>query len=291
MLETLDLEIPSSLRAQRSNKVALLHDPCVIQFLVMVAGHSYVVSGWEVGYPLLARNYFYEAWPSARIGIAFLIGSIGLLFHTLFTYPAMVKKMGLCMVWSWSWVVSIIVLIMFPRMVTFLLTLGFDSKSCVIIVANYMAQLFISVLQGCNFTTLQLMLHQLINVHDHSDYALPLAKGWMVSLQGLARAVSPVMTGSFAASPSVCHGVLAFDALACVAAVCCLLSGQILKTRLETRVVAVESEASHPSEVVADEDVYEELEDTESASSVTLTMKLSNLLGRMLKQLSLCSSI
>lgn len=224
VVETVNLEVTSK-------EVSLFGHVSIIHLLIMVAGHSYVFTGFQVGYPLFARNSL-EAWTSTRIGVAFLIGSVGLLFHTIFTYPAMVKRMGLSTFWSWSWIVCIIVLITFPRILNLLLTLGFDGKSSIIAVANWVPQLCISMFQGCNFTTLQLMMNRLISARDDAEHALPLANAWMVSMQALARAISPVMTGSLLAYPTVCQGVLAFDALAGIAALCCLLRGWALQKSL-----------------------------------------------------------
>jgi hypothetical protein len=247
MAETLDLAVPSSFRCQQSREVALFEDGSIVYFLIMVAGHSYVFTGWEVGYPLLARDHHLEDWTSAMIGFTFLVGSVGLLLHTLFTYPITVKKLGLKGVWSWSWIGCIFVLITFPRMLNALLAQGLDGPtSWTITLVNYVAQLFISVLQGCNFTTLQLMLNRLIKARSNGEYALPLANGWMVSVQGLARAISPVMTGSLVAQPSLGNDVLAFDALAAIATLCCLLFGWILHRAVDSRVLAREAdEADH----------------------------------------------
>jgi len=231
-VETADLDIPMSLRRQKSDEVDLFRYSSVIYTLIMTAGHSYVFTGWEVGYPLLARNPNLEAWSSEMIGVTFLIGSICLLLHTVFTYPVMVKKLGLNAVWSWSWIVCIVMLITFPRLLKLCIASGFAGNSWCIFVANYVAQIFISVLQGCNFTTLQLMLNRVIAARGN-EYALSLANGYMVSAQGLARATSPIMTGSLIARPSLCEGVMAFDALACIAAVCCLLFGWALQRRIE----------------------------------------------------------
>lgn len=259
MSETLDLAVPSDLRRQQSRQVALFDDASIVYFLVMVAGHSYVFTGWEVGYPLVARDHNLEGWTTAMIGCTFLVGSVGLLLHTLFTYPITVKKMGLKGVWSWSWTGCIVVLIAFPRMLNALLARGFDGPtSWTITLANYVAQLFVSVLQGCNFTTLQLMLNRLIKARSNGDYALPLANGWMVSLQGLARAISPVMTGSLVAQNTVFNGVLAFDALAGIAIVCCLFFGWMLHRRLDSSAFARED--------VVGADGYQKMMDEDSKS-------------------------
>lgn len=259
MFETVDLHVPSSLRSRQSNEVVLFSSIPLMCFLVMAAGHSYVFTGWEVGYPLLARNNTLEGWCSARIGFTFLIGSVFLLFHTLFTYRPMVKRMGLHSVWNRSWILCILALAMFPRVLKTLLASGFASTSWPVIAANYVAQIFISVFQGGNFTTLQLMLNRLISARDDSEYALPLANAWMVSLQGLARATSPVMTGNFAAYPSPFEGVMAFDALAGVATVCCVMFGFILQNASDNKVLALEPSTQHSQAKVDIEDGYQAL--------------------------------
>jgi MFS family permease len=261
MVETADLKGPSSLRYQESKKAVLFGERSIIYFLAMVTGHSFVFTGWEVGYPLLARNL--EAWNSPMIGNTFLVGGLGLLLHTLFTYPIMVKKIGLSAIWTSSWMICIVIVLMFPRTLNLLLALGFDSKSCTTTLVNYVSQLFISVLQGCNFTTLQLMLNGLIGARSNSEYLLPLANAWIVSLQGLARAISPSMTGSLVFQQSVWQGNLAFDALAGIAAVGCLIFGILLQKTLNnsTRVTDTSPQLGD----VEDADGYEKLMDEDGA--------------------------
>jgi hypothetical protein len=226
MVETADLDVPSELRRQRSEGVIITNDRSMLYLFAMVAGHSFVFTGWEVGYPIMARKHIGgESWTPSMIGITFLVGSAGLFLHTLFTFPIAVKELGLGKIWWNSWVICIIVLMAFPRILNLMLALGLDRLSLGVYAANYVSQFFVSVSQGCNFTTLQLMLNQYIGQRPDGEYALPLANGWTASLQALARAISPVMTGTLTASPSVCYGVLAFDVLAIVSAVSCLVCG------------------------------------------------------------------
>mmetsp|Transcript_34948 Transcript_34948/g.62907 ORF Transcript_34948/g.62907 Transcript_34948/m.62907 type:complete len:481 (+) Transcript_34948:70-1512(+) len=259
MVETVDLDVPNDLRRQSSREVKLSDDMSMIYYMLMVSGHSYVFTGWEVGYPLLARNKELQGWSSAMIGITFLVGSIGLLLHTLFSYPIMVRSWGLGSVWSSSWLICIVVLIVFPRLVNQMLSMGYAGHSTEIIIANYVAQLFVSVLQGCNFTTLQFILNRLIAVRNDSEYALPLANGWSAALQAVARAISPSFTGTFMTSESIFDGNLSFDALAVIGILCCFLSGWVLQKSLGKKVLALEHGGS------ADVDDYKVLRDEEDA--------------------------
>lgn len=294
MVETVDMEIGKRIRAQKSKEVILFTDSSIIDFLIMVAGHSYVFTGWEVGYPLLARSSSLEDWNSARIGITFLVGSVGLLLHTLFTYPTMVKNMGLSAIWSWSWIACVVVISSFPRMIGYLLALGFHPESWAVTFANYLAQLFISVLQGANFTTLQLMLNRIISARDNPEQALPLANAWMVSLQSIARAISPVITGSLAPVPTFYHGRLAFDGLAAVGTVCCLMCGLVLKKtqdctvfamekRLPTSVTTTTTTTTKPQiDVETSADGYHQLKEQENGHSSPSSKGSSPLVGYLL---------
>ena len=93
------------------------------------------------------------------------------------------------------------------------------ADSLVMFAINYFAQVLISVLQGANFTTLQLMVNYIISFRQDKSLALPLANGWMVSVQSIARGISPLAVGSTVESVSVCKGSAAFDMLAGVASV------------------------------------------------------------------------
>lgn len=84
VVETADLSLSSEARRQITKGVQLSKDEYFVYFFLMVLGHSYVFTGWEVGYPLLARNVSGESWTPSMIGLTFFIGSVGLLLHTLF---------------------------------------------------------------------------------------------------------------------------------------------------------------------------------------------------------------
>lgn len=262
MVETADLNVESELRRQSSTKVSTFGDSRIVLLLIMVAGHSYVFTGWETGYPLLARRDDLENWTSSQIGITFLVGSSFLLMHTLFTYAHLVKSIGLNSIWCWSWVVCIIMMLAFPRILKQLLDIGFTGHSTEVVVSNYVAQILVSVLQGSNFTTLQLMINDIISVQKDAEYALPLANSWVVTLQALARAFSPVVTGTLISNDSPYGGVLAFDALAGIATICCLVSGRALQKMQKSVVAAMEK--SNGSQTEADEAGYLELKDTAS---------------------------
>ena len=48
LAETVDMSMPLLLRSASSNKVSLLSDASIVTVLIMVAGHSFVFTGWEV---------------------------------------------------------------------------------------------------------------------------------------------------------------------------------------------------------------------------------------------------
>lgn len=260
MVETADMDVSCDLRRQSSREVRLVDQSAMVYYFLMVSGHSYVFTGWEVGYPLLARNKQLQGWTTSMIGITFLVGSVGLLLHTLFSYPILVRTMGLGAVWSSSWIICIGVICMFPRILKLLLSMGFAGDSLEILAANYVAQLFVSVLQGCNFTTLQFMLNRLIALRHDSEYALPLANGWTAALQAVARSISPSITGSFISTESAYDGIVSFDALAVISFLCCWLAGYMLHSSIGKRLSAREQGC------VTDGRDYKVLKDEEGAA-------------------------
>jgi hypothetical protein len=289
MVETIDFEVPQEWRRQKSLEVALFSESAsIVYFLTMVAGHSYVFTGWEVGYPLLARatdqeGFLGEAWTSQMIGCTFLVGSLGLLLHTLLTYRKVVDCIGLSALWTASWIVSILVIVFFPRALGLMLASGYEGHSVPVILLNYVAQLTQSVFQGCNFTTLQLMLNRLIGERLDADYALPLANGWVVSLQGLARAISPMVTGSLIGQSNFFYGNWSFDVLGGIATICCLVLGCVLQRTVPADMYASEgyrSESGATSPRRGPKEVkYEELRDDSAAGTVNQQTKSSVIIG------------
>jgi MFS family permease len=197
--------------------------------LIMVAGHSFVFTGWEVGYPLFARDTkIGMSWSSQDIGLTFLVGSAGLMLYTLFGFKTIEKYISLDNIWLWSWVPSLIAMPLFPRMVTQLMDGGWSSASISIRVVNYGTQLLVSVLIGSHFLTLQLMLNRFIATRPDAASALPIANGWFVAMQALARAISPVQTGlifTVSHDPRWHDSAMAFDSLALVGVTACVFSG------------------------------------------------------------------
>jgi len=208
----------------------LLRERSFKYFLVMVAGHSFVFTGWEVGYPLFARDTtgLGEAWSTQMIGVTFVVGSTGLMLSTLFCYSAVEKRIGLSSIWLCSWILALIAIPLFPRFAARLMEDGVSTASKALNCLNYGTQFLVSSLLGSNFLTLQLMLNRMVGLGGNSEIDLPIANSWMVFAQALARTFSPVTTGAiFTASHAEAwrDGAILFDCLTAIGAIACLLFG------------------------------------------------------------------
>jgi len=200
--------------------------------LVMAGGHSYVYTGWELAYPLLAgmgTGVEGENWSPADIGSTFMVGSIGLMSFSLLGFAVAARRVGLIRLWVISWCIATTVLFTFPRVLTAAMGAGVEPKSVWVRVLNYGAQLVISILLGGNFVTIQVMVNSYVATRADGGHVLALANGWLASAQAFVRATSPLATGSLFTLGVVSesdHGMfgrsLAFDQLAVVAAICCI---------------------------------------------------------------------
>jgi len=177
----------------------LFRDPAFLLLLINAGGHSYVFTGWELVYPLLARvskEAGGEAWSTAHIGVTFLVGSVGLMIYSLAIYPKLAKKMPVMRLWIWSWVYPAIIFPLFPRVLTRACRDGLPTQGWQVQLLNYGTQLVVSVLLGSGFISIQLLMNVYVSKLPGKNAALALANSWMVSTQAFVRAVSPMCTGS-----------------------------------------------------------------------------------------------
>jgi MFS family permease len=223
----------------------LLRDKNFILLLIMGGGHSYVFTGWEVVYPLFARlpaEWAGQEWQAADIGVTFFVGSCGLCLYSLLLYPMIADRLAITRVWYLSWIVPLIVFPIFPRVVTWACDDGMCSGTSETLVTsvNYFAQIFISILLGSGFITIQVLLNSYVGAMPHSRSALALANSMLVSMQALVRAASPMVSGtSFAFGLTQEDGPwheivgrsLPFDCLAVVGLVTCVFCAVVFESR------------------------------------------------------------
>lgn len=186
--------------AQRSTpKPGLLRDGNFILLLLMGGGHSYIFTGWEIAYPLMARlpsSVGGEQWSTSSVGITFLSGSLFLMLYSLFVYPPVAKKMKVIRIWIYSALPPLLAYFAFPHMLSYLFENGYGGDSITVVVLNYGAQAIISMLFGSGFISIQLLLNSYVSSMPNSSDLLALANSLLVSTQALVRAISPIMTGS-----------------------------------------------------------------------------------------------
>eukprot|EP00928_Gymnodinium_smaydae_P062849 TRINITY_DN46603_c0_g1_i1.p1 TRINITY_DN46603_c0_g1~~TRINITY_DN46603_c0_g1_i1.p1 ORF type:complete len:511 (+),score=77.68 TRINITY_DN46603_c0_g1_i1:40-1533(+) len=218
----------------------LVQDLSFILILVMGGGHSYVFTGWELVYPLIARlpsEDEGEAWSAAQIGVTFLVGSAGLVLYSLVLFPKIAKRVPLVRLWLWQILLPLVAMAGFPQLLT---------NACVqrlsqawFAVLNYGTQLLISVFWGSGFITIQLILNEYVTKKPDSKSALAIANSGLVSTQALVRAASPLVTGGLftlglSSEDSASHLLdrsLPFYHLAAAGAVFCGLCGYLYERR------------------------------------------------------------
>lgn len=223
----------------------LLRDTNFLLLLVMGGGHSYVFTGWEIVYPLLARlptEQLGEQWTAAQIGVTFLTGSCGLCMYCLALYPRIARRVPVVRIWILSWVAPLCVLPAFPRALTLACEGGACAGGSLVAALNYTAQVCISVLLGSGFISIQVLLNSYVGGLPDAPSALALANSMLVSTQALVRAVSPVLTGWLFAlgleqeedgAPGLgpASRSLPFDGLAVVGLAACLACGAAFEKR------------------------------------------------------------
>jgi len=201
----------------------LLRELKFILLLIMAGGHSYIFTGWELVYPLFARLHRDaggEDWLTSDIGLTFLVGSIGLMSYSLLVYPKVAKLGSTINIWIWQWVLPILIMPIFPRLVQYALIHGYHHKGAVLHLLNFGSQLIMSILLGSKFISVQLLLN---NYVAGQQELLALANGYLVSTQALVRAMSPLSTGSlftFGVQGHMTGLALPFDHLALAGLVC-----------------------------------------------------------------------
>lgn len=212
----------------------LLRQTSFLLLMIMCGGHSYVYTGWELAFPLLARLPTQdggEHTSPAAIGWTFLVGSVGLMIYTLSMYPKLVAQHSPLRVWKYSVALPVPVIIFFPRLVKALFSNASLHHSPALNLINYTSQLFVSVLLGSGFTSIQLLTNGYVDKLPNSAESLSLANGWLTFMQALVRAVSPCVTGLLFLvrnnpSPILSEegSALPFDSLAAVLTICCWVS-------------------------------------------------------------------
>jgi len=162
-------------------------------------GHSYVLLGWELVYPLLARlrrSAGGEAWGTPEIGCTFLVGSVGLVLYSLLLFPRLAARTGIARLWMCHWALPLLAMPAFPRVLEWMVRAGASSASTPVRLWNYAVQLAVSVLLGSQFISLQLLLNGYVAEEPDPQRLLAVANSYMVSTQALVRAVSPLVSGS-----------------------------------------------------------------------------------------------
>merc|ERR1712211_103586 len=86
----------------------------------------------------------------------------------------------------------------FPRLLTTACREGMCGHSSTVLVSvlNFLSQVFISVLIGSGFISIQLLLNSYISTMPDSKTLLALANSMLVSMQAFVRAVSPIANGA-----------------------------------------------------------------------------------------------
>mmetsp|Transcript_97785 Transcript_97785/g.169347 ORF Transcript_97785/g.169347 Transcript_97785/m.169347 type:complete len:478 (+) Transcript_97785:48-1481(+) len=222
--------------SRAASKEGLMNKVPFLLLLVMGGGHSYVFTGWELSYPLLARvkrSDGGQGWVSDQIGVTFMVGSIGLVIYSMAIYPKLVKRVSALRAWIWSWCLPVILLPLFPRILTASCRAG--ASDLTIAVMNYSMQLVMSVFLGGGFIGIQLLLNSYVGEQRSGAVLLQVANMNLVSTQALVRTVSPLSTGKLfelglAADHSQAFGeaslvtrALTFDHLSVVGIICCIL--------------------------------------------------------------------
>mmetsp|Transcript_35577 Transcript_35577/g.80346 ORF Transcript_35577/g.80346 Transcript_35577/m.80346 type:complete len:533 (+) Transcript_35577:148-1746(+) len=226
---------PNGVNAAPARKRGLLGDFRFVLLLIMGGGHSYVFTGWEISYPLIARlppEIMGENWTTADIGLTFLVGSVGLMLYSLAVYPSAAKKLSLIRLWCWSAVLPLLTMAAFPRLLDLARSSGLTGRSPEVFVLNYGTQVIVSMLMGSGFISIQLLLNEYVSREQGAKSLLSLANSMLVSTQALVRAVSPISTGmlftlgmqSEKAQPdSLLSRSLPFDSLALTGLLACIL--------------------------------------------------------------------
>jgi len=222
----------SSGEAQPSSETHLLKDRRFVLLLLMAWGHSYVFTGWETVYPTFAEmsaSSLGEEWSTRRVGLTFLAGGICLVLYNTLLYAWMVSKFTVIRLWIWSWILPLIPLAVFPRLLMYLMAQHVDHDSAFVTILNCGSQVVLSVGLGSGFISMQLIVNEYVTRLPDGRSQLASANGGLASVQAFARAVSPAITGGlYSASFQIAalSRATAFDHLAVIG----MCTGIILAT-------------------------------------------------------------
>jgi len=190
-------EKPGSPRPQGTTNLST--DRGFLLVMVMAWGHSYVFAGWETIYSTLAEldaSELGEDWSTTQVGVNFLVGGIALVTYNQLVYTWLASAVTVRRLWVWSWALPIVVLMVFPRLVTYLMSQGANADGVGVAVVNYGSQIVISVLLGSGFTSINLIVNDYVATLPDHRKQLASANGALAALQALAMAVSPTVTGA-----------------------------------------------------------------------------------------------
>jgi len=244
MPETAFLQVAPHLAGKTSlprASTGLMRNFNFVLLLIVGGGHSYVFTGWEITYPLIARipaENFGEDWSTAQVGVTFLMGSFALMLYSLVIFPWIASKVRVIRIWILSWVLPIFIIPFFPRVLTYMCEVNASLLDVTLL--NYGAQALISVLLGSGFISIQLLLNSYVSRLPNSSAQLALANSMLVSTQALVRAISPMANGAlFTLGLQVedthpgafVSRALPFDTLGVIAAIACVACAIVFERR------------------------------------------------------------
>jgi hypothetical protein len=129
----------------------------------------------------------------------------------------MVSKFTVLRLWIWSWIMPLIAIAVLPRLLMYLVALHVDTNSVFVALLNYGSQVILSVFLGSGFTSIQLIVNDYVTSLPDGRNQLASANGGLASVQALARAVTPSITGGLLSAGfhvSALSPATAFDHLA-----------------------------------------------------------------------------
>lgn len=220
---------------------SLLRNSSFLMLLLSGGICSYVWVGWEVAYPLLARQSQEdggEGWNSPAIGWTFFAGSVALVIWSAAVIPFMLRRCSMMQLYGVQWALSVVTLVCFPRLLSWVLSTGADPHSGLVHFLNYGAQILISVLIGTSGIPIQLLIN---SQAADSPGQLAIANSHLFVVQSIARALSPLVTGPLCKGPTEADGLweaLPFDHLALVGGLVTsviFLHGWLLRRRAQTQ--------------------------------------------------------
>lgn len=251
MEETADISKTKGLALSPASRAAseqgLMSKAPFLLLMIMGGGHSYVFTGWELAYPLLARvkrSDGGQGWASDQIGVTFMVGSIGLVIYSMIIFPKLVKRLSALRAWIWSWCLPVVLLPLFPRILTVSCRAGMSDLA--IAALNYSMQLVMSVFLGGGFIGIQLLLNKYVGEQRNGAVLLQVANMNLVSTQAFVRTLSPLSTGKLFelglaadrsqtfTEESLVTRALAFDHLSLVGIICCILCALVFSRMRET---------------------------------------------------------